>query len=129
MNVGLVACCKQKLVEPAEAKRLYVSPLFRKASRYCAARYDAWFILSAKYGLVVPNQIIAPYDCTLLAQGKAARTAWGRAVLAQIQALGLAKATFFFHAGKAYWKPLASSLTCQFPLKGLGIGRQMAWYA
>jgi hypothetical protein len=128
MNVGLVACCKKKLAESAEARSLYISPLFRKASRYCEAQYDAWFILSAKYGLVAPEQIIAPYDCRLLAQGEAARAAWGRTVLAQIQARGLVKATFYFHAGKAYRKPLASSLKCRFPLKGLGIGRQMAWY-
>ena len=88
MKVGLVACCKKKLAEPADARSLYVSPLFRKASQYCEAQYDAWFILSAKYGLVAPEQIIVPYDWSLLAQGEEARTAWGRTVLAQIQARG-----------------------------------------
>jgi hypothetical protein len=67
-----------RLSPPHEASRLYISPLFRKASRYCEAQYDAWFILSAKYGLVAPEQVIAPYDCSLLAHGDAARAAWGR---------------------------------------------------
>jgi hypothetical protein len=128
MNVGLVACCKQKLTGSAPARRLYTSSLFRKASAYCEVRYDAWFILSAKYGLVAPDLTIESYDCTLLGQKKADRVAWGLRVVEQIKDRGLEHAIFFFHAGKAYFEPLAAFLTCSYPLKGLGIGRQLAWY-
>ncbi len=64
--IGLVACCKTKLAEPARAEELYCSPLFCKARAYCLARYRRWFILSAKYGLVDPGHVISPYNCTLL---------------------------------------------------------------
>jgi hypothetical protein len=88
MNVGLVACCKQKFTGSAPARQLYTSSLFRKASAYCEARYDAWFILSAKYGLVVPDQTIESYDCTLLGQSRSDRVAWGLRVVAQIKDRG-----------------------------------------
>ncbi len=128
MIVGLVACCKQKLAGPAPARQVYTSALFRKASGYCEARYDSWFILSAKHGLVAPDQTIEPYDCTLPRQKRTDRRAWGLRVVEQIKERGLERATFFFHAGRAYAEPLAGFLTCSFPLKGMGIGRQLAWY-
>ena len=53
--IGLVACCKTKLAEPARAEDLYRSPLFRKARAHCLAHYARWLILSAKYGLVDPG--------------------------------------------------------------------------
>ena len=126
--IGLVACCKSKLAEPARAEDLYRSPLFRKARAYCLAHYPRWFILSAKFGLVDPGQIIAPYDCTLLDQDKSARVEWGQLVYRQLAALGLAGDTFVAHAGKAYITPLADKLQITTPLAGLGIGQQMAWY-
>jgi hypothetical protein len=126
--IGLVACCKTKLAEPARAEHLYRSPLFRKARAYCLAHYSRWFILSAKFGLVDPNHVITPYDCTLLDQDKSARTKWGQLVYRQLSALGLAGDTFVAHAGKAYIIPLADKLQIMTPLAGLGIGQQMAWY-
>ena len=126
--IGLVACCKTKLPEPTRAEELYCSPLFRKARAYCLARYRRWFILSAKYGLVDPGQVIAPYDCTLLDQNKQARAEWGQLVIRQLAALGLTKETFAAHAGKVYVAPLSGKLRIETPLAGLGIGKQMAWY-
>jgi hypothetical protein len=126
--IGLVACCKTKLDQRARAEDLYRSPLFRKARAYCLAHYPRWFILSAKYGLVDPGQVIAPYDCTLLKQGRKARAEWGQLVCSQLAALGLAGEAFAAHAGKVYVAPLAGRLRIETPLAGLGIGQQMAWY-
>lgn len=39
-----------------------LSPLFRLQSAFVKKHYDAWRILSAKYGLVAPDEIIEPYD-------------------------------------------------------------------
>jgi hypothetical protein len=126
--IGLVACCKTKLAEPARAEDLYRSPLFRKARAFCLDHYSRWFILSAKYGLVDPGQVIAPYDCTLLDRDQKARARWGLHVFSQLEALGLAGETFVAHAGKVYVAPLADNLRIETPLAGLGIGQQMAWY-
>jgi len=64
-RIGLIACCKQKLSTPAAAKDLYCSPLFRASRCYVEPRCHEWAILSAKYGLVLSDQVIAPYDLTL----------------------------------------------------------------
>jgi hypothetical protein len=126
--VGLVACCKTKLGVPARAEDLYRSPLFRKARAFCLAHYSRWFILSAKYGLVEAGQVLEPYDCTLLKQGRLARRKWGELVYSQLAERGLASERFVAHAGKVYVMPLAEKLRIETPLAGLGIGRQMAWY-
>lgn len=126
--IGLVACCKTKLDRPASAEDLYCSVLFRMARAYCVAHYAKWFILSAKYGLVNPTQVIAPYDCTLVGQKRSAREEWGRRVCHQLEALGLGNETFAAHAGKVYVGPLIHRLRVESPLAGLGIGQRMAWY-
>jgi hypothetical protein len=93
MRIALVACCGQKLDRAAPAGDLYTSPLFKKAAAY-ARTFDGWYILSAKYGLVRPDAVIAPYDCTLLKMRKADRLAWGRKVLDQMTAEGIGGAEF-----------------------------------
>jgi len=75
--IGLVACCKKKLSVPSRAENLYISPLFRYASLYCKQQYKAWFILSAKYGLLVPDEFIEPYNLTLQDETKLERQKWG----------------------------------------------------
>jgi hypothetical protein len=128
ITVGLVACGKQKLAAPAEARLLYVSPLFRKASAYATATYDRWFILSARHGLLVPDQVIAPYDLSLRHLSRAERRHWAAAVLAEIEQLNLQDASYFLHAGQRYSEFLAEPLSATRPLAGLGIGQQLAWY-
>jgi hypothetical protein len=87
MRVGLVACCKQKLDYAAPAKDLYQSPLFKHAVRWITSnkRVDVWGgILSAKYGLVLPDQVIEPYDMRVSAMKVPAREAWEKNTRQQI---------------------------------------------
>jgi len=60
-----VGCGKGKLDHATKARYLYTGSLFRKANAYCIANYDEWFILSAKHGLLDPNDVIDPYDLSL----------------------------------------------------------------
>jgi hypothetical protein len=66
-TVALVACSKQKLDRQARARDLYTSPLFQKSLSYAGriATPGYVFILSAKHGLVRPDQELEPYDLTL----------------------------------------------------------------
>lgn len=59
------------------AKDLYISDWFVKARAYVEQAGDEWFILSAEYGLVSPETVIAPYERTLNTMGIAERRAWG----------------------------------------------------
>src|SRR3990170_2941760 len=78
MRVGLVSCCKTKLDHAAPAKDLYQSPLFRHAVRWLLQSNRVWEggILSAKHGLVLPDQVLAPYDLYLGKMRRAEQDRW-----------------------------------------------------
>lgn len=126
MTIGLVACGKKKLATSAAACDLYQGSLFRKASAYCATTYDRWYILSAKHGLLAPDQVVEPYDLSLKELTLNERQQWATRVLAEIERRGLAGGSFYLHAGIQYSKFLAPALNADRPLSGLGIGKQLA---
>jgi len=126
VRIGLVACTKSKQPYPCAARQMYSpSALFRKASAYCAREYDAWYILSAEYGLLAPDDVIEPYDKTLKTMSAAQRRAWGRKVSAQLKELG--NHQYLAHAGSAYLRPL-SGVNIVNVLAGLRMGERLQWY-
>jgi hypothetical protein len=129
LTVGLVGCSKTKLDRPAPARELYCSDLFREAAEYCAHAYDAWYVLSARYGLLDPETNIEPYDLTLNAMSRPAQRAWADSVYYEMSRAGLLPGKIYFHAGLAYRRFLIDRIDrCFVPLAGLGIGKQVAWY-
>lgn len=126
MRIGLVACTKKKQPYACPAREMYSpSALFRKASAYCAREYDRWYILSAKYGLLSPEDVVEPYDDTLQSMSKTERTSWGKRVSSQLKKLG--DHVYFAHAGQAHLKPL-SGVNVVDVLSGLRIGERLHWY-
>jgi hypothetical protein len=83
-TIALVACVSRKQIKPTAARHLYTSAWFRKASAYAQRMVDEWYILSAKYGLVAPDRVIAPYDETLNRMPARERRAWARRVLGEL---------------------------------------------
>jgi len=85
-RIGLVACCSRKLDHPAPARELYCSRLFKAAVAWLEAstRCGGWAILSAKYGLVDPDQVIEPYDLYLGSLRQCEREAWAERTRAQL---------------------------------------------
>jgi len=127
MDIGLVSCTKKKQDHPCPARELYAaSALFRKARAYCERHYDAWYILSAKYGLVHPDQVLEPYDVTLKRMPMADRRAWGRRVSEQLWQLGDSH-IFYAHAGKEYLAYL-SGVRLVNVLEGYSFGNRLRWY-
>lgn len=126
VRIGLIACTKQKQPYACAAREMYLpSPLFRKASAYCGQEYDSWYILSAKYGLLSPEDIIEPYDRTLRTMSRAECKEWGQQVSSQLAELG--DHDYFAHAGSAYLKPLCGVKIVNV-LAGLRIGERLHWY-
>jgi cytoplasmic iron level regulating protein YaaA (DUF328/UPF0246 family) len=112
------------------------SDLFNKAYAYCIKQYDRVAILSAKYGLLLPDDEIEPYDITLNKMSVRKRKDWSKKVFEQMQQrLNLSDCEYvFFHAGKNYREYLMPELEdlgikCVVPLENLRIGEQLRWYA
>jgi hypothetical protein len=131
-HIGLVACSRTKADQPAPARELYVSPLFRAARAYAEGRYGPgqWLILSARYGLVDPDQVLTPYDLSLRQLTAAQREAWGYRIAIELTDRFPAGTVLWFHAGALYREAIAPVVAHQvrFPLAGLRIGQQLAWY-
>lgn len=135
-TLGLISCTKKKQNYPCKASEMYsASDLFSKAYAYCKKNYDQIAILSAKYGLVFPDDVIEPYNLTLNKMSTEEVKAWSERVFKQMQdridlsGIGVV----FFHAGNNYRKHLIPKLQslgigCIVPLGNLGIGKQLRWY-
>ncbi|MDY6875905.1 MAG: hypothetical protein SWK90_06860 [Chloroflexota bacterium] len=127
MNIRLVSCTKRNLDHPCPARDLYTaSALFRKARAYCEHHYDAWYILSAKHGLVHPDQVVAPYDITLKRMSIVERCAWERRLSERLRRLGSGH-IFYAHAGKDYIVHLSSICLVNI-LEGHSLGNRLRWY-
>jgi hypothetical protein len=134
-DLVLIGCVKSKLGYPAPAKDLYTSALFRKERAYAESSGKPWFILSAKHGLVSPDEVIEPYDVYLKTMPDAYRAWWGRAVVSQLgEAFGpVDGVSIEIHASAAYVDQILPRLTIEgarvvTPLHGLTMGQRLAWY-
>lgn len=127
----LVACCAAKLDRPALAQDIYISPLFKKSRAFAERFGDRWLILSAKYGVVRPDETIRPYNQTLNKMTAAERKYWARETSNQLaSSLSLHGRTgFIILAGKSYREHLNLDFASWVgvPMRGLGIGQQLAW--
>jgi hypothetical protein len=70
MLVIIVSCSAGKADKPAQAQDLYTGDLFKKQAELAKLMVasgvaKAWYILSAKHGLIDPTQIIEPYDVAM----------------------------------------------------------------
>ncbi|MHA1822174.1 MAG: DUF6884 domain-containing protein [Promethearchaeota archaeon] len=61
----ITSCTKSKLSRPAPAYMLYRGDIFRKTQKWVDNNGFDELIISAKYGLVEPNQVLSPYNKTL----------------------------------------------------------------
>lgn len=135
-TLGLISCTKSKQDYPCKASEMYsASDLFRKAYFYATKNYDFVAILSAKYGLLFPDDKIKPYDLTLNNMKSQQRKEWAERVFSQMKTrLSLSEFDkIFFHAGKKYREHLIPKLEnkgirYKAPLGHLRIGEQMTWY-
>jgi hypothetical protein len=126
---------KSKRTFAAAAKDLYTSALFTKERAYAERTGVPWYILSAKYGLVRPDESIEPYEMYLPETAPSYRRAWGARVIEQLGNCEgpLQGKVIEIHAGAAYLEALRSGLTklgalVTEPLEGLRLGERLAWY-
>lgn len=104
MRVGLIGCGKEKLKHPAPASELYVGSFFKLCKQWITkpGRVDEWGILSAKHGLVMPDDVYEPYDQSLWGLTTSERRAWAVMVRGQIVAEWGRENIFMILAGAHY---------------------------
>ena len=131
-TVCLVSCVGVKRAVSAPAKDLYQSDWFIKARRYVEAIGCPWFILSAKHGLISPDEVTAPYEQTLNTMGVSERRNWARIVQKQMDEHMPNASHIVVLAGARYREFLMDYLrrradTVDVPMVGLRIGEQLGW--
>ena len=127
-----MSCVGRKQVIAAPAKDLYRSNWFVKARAYAEAVSSQWFILSAKHGLVQPDEVILPYEQTLNTMTISDRRNWAHRVQRQMDPRMLNAALIIVLAGSRYREFLMDylrhrALTVEVPMAGLRIGDQLKW--
>jgi uncharacterized HhH-GPD family protein len=135
-DVILLACSATKATTARPARELYLGEAFLKGRQYAEESRKTWYILSGKWGLLDPDDVIAPYDLYLGDQSIAYRTAWGEWVTAQLLELAgsLEGATVEVLASQSYVEPIRGPLqslgvTLAEPFRGLRMGEQLGWFA
>ena len=136
VDLFLVSCVELKANTPCSAKEHYRSQWFRMAKRHVERSGQPWFVLSAHYGLLHPDDIVAPYNMRIdwLAHREYVR--WGKKVIEDLKARfgSLEGKTACVFAGHKYMQTLRdpaerSGLNFVRPLTGLRIGQQLAWFS
>lgn len=132
VTVYFVSCVSKKRPTRAPAKDLYASPWFQKARLYVEATGCQWFILSAEYGLVSPDEDILPYEKTLNEMSVTDRREWTANVIAQMARMIPGAKHVTILAGQRYREFLterlkAQGITFEVPMEGLRIGEQLSW--
>lgn len=126
-DIALVGCGSQKFSSPRQARRLYTSTYFKKKRRYAELGAEQWYILSAKHGLVGPQEVVSPYDVSIGDLTKAQRDAWADSVceeLAQVEGEWVV-----LLAGSMYTEPLRRKLPFKMDYlfeNTSGIGEQLS---
>jgi hypothetical protein len=115
-----------------EAKDLYTSPLFKKMRQYAEKNAEKWFILSSKYHLVRPEDVIEPYDVTFSNTPASEVKTWARETLEMLKRELYPTDIVTVLAGEQYRRYLLKGIQemcCEVlvPMEGLSIGRQLQW--
>ena len=129
MTVCLVACSGRKLGHGAPARDLYTGDTFVIARRYVELAYPGrWGILSALHGLVMPEQVVEPYELHIDDLTRRARNAWGLRTAEQVRTRW-PTADVVLLAPKAYRNALIGlKATCPWDhVHNAGSGRQRRW--
>jgi hypothetical protein len=137
-RVVLIGCGKRKSPHPCRADGMYIGSLFRKRLEYASRSGWPFFIVSAKYGLIPPTTLIAPYDLTIADLGPLELAAWSlgvtQAVISHLsEPFDSRRFSVELHMGSDYAEPLRSLLPAvginyDWPVQGLSQGEQMRWY-
>lgn len=106
MRVMLIGCSATKDPSATVARDLYTGELHRLSRRLLALAppgvYVGWGILSARYGLLLPDTPVDAYDLSMSALGSEERRAWDDRVAQQLTNEWGGGAIYTVYAGADY---------------------------
>jgi hypothetical protein len=133
--LALISCTKSKASQARAAAELYQpSVWFSYAYQYAPLVADKILILSAKHGIVRPEQVLAPYDETLQGSSQVERETWADMVYPQLRATSEYREakSIVWLAGEDYRNELLARVRSDgkrslVPMQGLRQGEQVSW--
>ena len=136
VDLILLGCVKKKRDYAGPARDVYASPLWVYRRKYAESRGRAWYILSAKHGLLASDDWIDPYDLSLVNLPAAKRRAWSQRVLNALKEKvpELRGKIIEIHAGKPYVEYgleeglREAGVKVLRPLEHERQGQQIKWY-
>lgn len=129
-KIALISCVKQKKEGIHPAKDLFTSAWFVKAKEFVEQNdFDEWYILSAKYHLVSPTDLIESYPEHLNQFKKQQIESWAQKTAEQIQSQQLSGDQLYILGSEKYRSIISHlpHMEIMEPLKGMGVSKQMAW--
>lgn len=122
MSSIVIACGSKKRNHPAPARDMYVGSLFKNARRAAESTGLPWYIMSAKYGILRPDDIIEPYDMTY---GKTTGKQPGE-IAQQLASLNVALPVWGLVPARYadVLRAAIGSSSVRTPLRGLSMGMQ-----
>ncbi len=132
-KIALVGFGTKQRNESAPARDMYLSSLFQAARDYADTQADHWYVLSARYGLVLPNRIIEPDPVNLAEKPHRERSMWASGVMRQLESLKVIQkpTVWILLANQLYTNALIPYLeltgAIEQPLAGMKMGHCITW--
>lgn len=133
MKVAIINCGSSKKPYTCQARDLYTGNLFCASRKYCEDNYSQYIILSAKYHMLFPEDIISPYELYLGDLTKQEKLDWNNVVVKQIMKYFPNTTQLDFYTSKMYSEGAISILenngyVCKTFLNDLGMGYKVQWF-
>lgn len=85
-KIALIACVKEKQALASPALEMYIGKEFKRWVAHAKKNeVNTSYILSGKYGLLLPHEIIEPYDFNLNNRSCDERKVWASKVIRRLQ--------------------------------------------
>lgn len=134
MEVAVINCGADKQYKKCKAKDLYTGSLFVASRKYVESVYgNNYCILSAKYHVLMPDDIIEPYDMFLGNFKKQEKEEWWKISVDQLLNKFPENTVYHFYAGQDYIKgilPILQDAGRKYEcyLNNLGMGYKIQWF-
>ena len=123
-RVVLIGSSGDVATSPRRADVLFESTVFATAREHALRSGRPWFVLSAKHGLLDPDDVVGPYDVQMDERSASYRAAWAEWVVVQLaDRVRLAGTTVEVHGGVDFAQALKAPLArrgarTEIPLPG-----------